>query len=68
MIIDLENQLSNSADTEILLLEGDELFVPKVPQEVIVSGEVQFPTSHLADNSLSILQYIERSGGFTEAF
>ena len=66
LVIDLESQINNSADTEILLLEGDSLFVPKVPQEVIVSGEVQFPSSHLADNSLSMMQYIERSGGFTE--
>jgi polysaccharide export outer membrane protein len=66
LVIDLESQLSNSADTEILLLDGDTLFVPKVPQEVTVSGEVQFPTSHLADNSLSMLGYIEHSGGFTD--
>jgi polysaccharide export outer membrane protein len=66
LVIDLLAQINNSADTEILLLEGDTLFVPKIPQEVIVTGEVQFPSSHLADNSLSMLQYIERSGGFTE--
>ena len=42
--------------TEILLLKGDTLFMPKVPQEVIVSGEVQFPSSHLADNSISVMQ------------
>ena len=66
LVIDLTAQINNSADTEILLLEGDTLFVPKIPQEVIVTGEVQFPSSHLADNSLSMMQYIERSGGFTE--
>ena len=66
LVIDLPNQLNNSADTEILLFDGDTLFVPKVPQEVIVSGEVQFPSSHIAENSLSVFEYIERSGGFTE--
>ena len=66
LVIDLQAQLNNSADTEIFVLEGDTLFVPKIPQEVIVTGEVQFPSSHLADNSFSLLQYIERSGGFTE--
>ena len=66
LVIDLESQIENSADTKILLLNGDTLFVPKVPQEVIVSGEVQFPSSHLAQRSLSIIEYIDRSGGFTE--
>ena len=66
LVIDLEAQINGTADTEILLMDGDSLFVPKTPQEVIVSGEVQFPTSHLAKNSLSMIEYIEISGGFTE--
>ena len=66
LVIDLESQIENSADTKILLFNGDTLFVPKVPQEVIVSGEVQFPSSHLAQSSLSVTDYIDRSGGLTE--
>jgi len=66
LVIDLETQINNTADTEITLLDGDVLYVPEIPQEVLVSGEVQFPTSHLADSSLQLKDYIERSGGFTE--
>ena len=66
LIIDLNTQINNTADTQITLLDGDVLYVPEIPQEVIVSGEVQFPTSHLADSSLQLKDYIERSGGFTE--
>ncbi len=66
LIIDLNAQINNTADTQITLLDGDVLYVPEIPQEVIVSGEVQFPSSHLADSSLQLKDYIERSGGFTE--
>jgi polysaccharide export outer membrane protein len=66
LVIDLETQISRTSDTQITLLDGDALHVPEAPQEVIVSGEVQFPTSHLVDSSLQLKDYIERSGGFTE--
>jgi len=65
LVIDLETQISRTSDTQITLLDGDVLHVPEVPQEVTVGGEVQFPTSHLADSSLQLMDYIERSGGFT---
>ncbi len=66
LVIDLDSQIKNSSETKIILLDGDVLYVPEIPQEVTVSGEVQFPTSHLADSTLKIEDYIERSGGFTE--
>jgi polysaccharide export outer membrane protein len=66
LVIDLDAQINNTASTQINLLDGDLLYVPQIPQEVIVSGEVQFPTSHLADSSLQLMDYIEGSGGFTE--
>jgi len=65
LVIDLETEISRTSDTQITLLDGDALHVPEVPQEVTVGGEVQFPTSHLADSSLQLMDYIERSGGFT---
>ena len=44
---------------------GDRLFLPRIPYEVSVVGEVQFPTSHLYEKSLSKDEFIKRSGGFT---
>jgi polysaccharide biosynthesis/export protein len=44
---------------------GDRLFIPRIPYEVSVVGEVQFPTSHLYEKSLSKDDFIKRSGGFT---
>ena len=66
LVIDLAKQIDEKADTPIVLLGKDELYVPKFPQEVIVSGEVQFPSSHLFDSSLNIKDYIKRSGGLSE--
>ena len=37
--------------------------VPKQSQSVTVIGEVQYATSHIFDSSLSVNDYIERSGG-----
>ena len=42
------------------------MYVPQIPYSVSVSGEVQFPTSHLYDESLDMDDYLSRSGGFTQ--
>ena len=36
------------------------------PYSVSVSGEVQFPTSHLHEDDLDLDDYLKRSGGFTQ--
>jgi len=50
---------------DVILRDGDELFVPKFEQEVTVIGEVQDATSHLYIANLSRDDYIRLSGGFT---
>ena len=45
---------------------GTLLFVPQKPYAVSVSGEVQFPTSHLFEKDLDLEDYLQRSGGFTQ--
>ncbi len=49
----------------VVLRNGDALYVPKFEQEVTVIGEVQDPTSHLYKPNLSRNAYIRLSGGFT---
>lgn len=66
LVVDLSMQLNSGSDSSIVVLDGDKLFVPKEPQEVSVGGEVQFPTSHLYRKGLSLIDFIESSGGFTE--
>ena len=49
----------------VVLRNGDALYVPRFEQEVTVIGEVQDPTSHLYNPSLSRSAYIRLSGGLT---
>ncbi len=65
LVINL-GQILNSKTKSLLVKSGDRLFVPQIPYSVSVSGEVQFPTSHLYEDSLDLNDYLERSGGFTQ--
>ena len=51
---------------DVLLEEGDRLIVPKLRQEVTILGEVHRPVSYLFDPSLSIGDYLEKSGGIKD--
>jgi len=65
LVIDLDEQVAREAESSIVVRDGDKLFVPSLPYEVSVVGEVQFATSHLFNAKLDIKHYIQRSGGFT---
>ena len=52
--------------SELPLLDGDTITIPRRKQAVTVVGEVQFPTSHLYNPDLDAEQYIQRSGGTTQ--
>ena len=56
---------SASSQSSIEVRGGDSLFVPRLPYEVSVVGEVQFPSSHLYEKHLGRDDFIKRSGGFT---
>ena len=40
--------------------------MPQIPYAVSVSGEVQFPSSHMHAKNLKLDDYLNRSGGFTQ--
>ena len=67
LVIDLNSIINNVGDDlkDVLLQDGDKLFIPEKTQEVTVVGEVQFPTSHLFDGNSSREAYLSKSGGFT---
>ena len=65
LVIDLKDQVAEKSGNSIIVRNGDKLFVPSKPFEVSVVGEIQFPTSHLYRDNLSLKDYIQRSGGFT---
>lgn len=66
-VIDLPGLVADriGGERDILLRDGDELFVPKLRQEVSVIGEVQNAMSHLYLPKLNRDDYISRSGGTT---
>ena len=67
LVIDLDRILASSGtEGDLRLRDGDMLHVPRQPQEVTVIGEVQNPTSHLHDPSLSRDDYMRLSGGTTQ--
>lgn len=67
LVINLDSVMSNVGDEfkDVILQNGDKIFVPEKTQEVTVIGEVQFPTSHLHDGNSSREAYLQKSGGFT---
>jgi protein involved in polysaccharide export with SLBB domain len=68
LVVDLARIMRGGPDNEydVVLKNGDQLFVPKRTQEITVVGEVQNPTSHLYQPGLTRDDYIARSGGTTE--
>lgn len=65
MVINLAAIVGSDDYQPIRLQDGDTLTVPIIPQAVSVFGEVQFPTSHLHSEGLTVDDYLERSGGPT---
>jgi polysaccharide export outer membrane protein len=67
LVIDLPELLEEGKGSQydVVLKGGDRLIVPSKPQSVTVVGEVQYPTSHLAQRGLDPDDYIQRSGGLT---
>ena len=67
LVIDLP-RLTHSApgsSADVILRGGDQLIVPKLQQQVMVLGEVQYSTSHLYNPRLARDDYISLSGGIT---
>jgi hypothetical protein len=65
--IDLSIILQNPAVTEnILLLDGDHIFIPRELQTVKLSGELLNPISVAYRPNLSLKDYISQAGGLTD--
>jgi polysaccharide export outer membrane protein len=67
LVIDLPRVLHGApaSPRDVILRDGDDLFVPKFQQQVTVIGEVQSATSHLYTAGYSRDDYISLSGGVT---
>ncbi|MEJ2379340.1 MAG: Wzz/FepE/Etk N-terminal domain-containing protein, partial [Pseudolabrys sp.] len=62
---DGEVYLNGPVNQDVVLKNGDKLYIPQKPQSVTVIGEVHYPTSHLYHPGWSRDNYIEHSGGLT---
>ena len=63
LVIDLPKTINDPENNDVVLRDGDAIEIPKFKQSIAVVGEVQFPTSHLYNEQLSVKDYINRSGG-----
>ena len=50
----------------ILLENGDNLYIPKRPSSVSVVGEVYSPSTHAFDSNISIKNYVNKAGGLRD--
>ncbi|MDU0356124.1 hypothetical protein RS130_21515 [Paraglaciecola aquimarina] len=66
LVVDMFTVMSGEQGADLVLKDGDKLFVPNISPFVSVIGEVFVPTTHVLDDSLTLEQYISRSGGVTE--
>lgn len=66
MVIQLaaEDDLRGS-DADVLLADGDRLYVPKRPEFVMVMGQVHNPTAFQFDKGKSVSHYVRLAGGKT---
>jgi len=56
----------NKSYKDIVIENGDTIIIPKKSDIVLVQGEVSFPSAHTFDKSLSLSDYIEKSGGYND--
>jgi protein involved in polysaccharide export with SLBB domain len=64
--IDLNRALANPGGKhDILISNKDLIYVPKMQQSVLVSGEVLFPVKIVFEKGYSFNDYIRRSGGYS---
>ena len=61
-----ETQGGRVSDTDVMLIHGDTLYIPKFQQSVSVVGEVNHPTTLVYEDGKDMMDYINRSGGITK--
>jgi len=66
MVINLPTILGETGSYDVALQSGDQLYVPKRPDEVTVVGEVYHLTSHIYEQGIKRDEYVRLSGGITE--
>ncbi len=66
LVIDFSGLVASEGETSnVKLLGGDKLFIPREQQQVMIMGEVNFATSHLYKDGYLLEDYVSESGGLT---
>ena len=61
------NQLARNDDLDLILLDQDQIIIPKKSSTVSVTGQVLAPATFVHSENLSVYDYIDLAGGFTSA-
>ena len=61
------NQLAKNDDLDLILLDQDQIIIPKISSTVSVTGQVLAPATFVHSENLSVYDYIDLAGGFTGA-
>ncbi len=64
-ITDKIDEWAGSKD-DLLLQDGDDIVIPKRPQEVLVLGEVYSPGALIFQPDMTVKDYLELTGGYTK--
>jgi len=68
LIIDMEKLFNDEdEDQDVILKNGDEIFIPKIPNTVVVSGEVNNPGLYKYIPGNNVKDYIDKAGGATDS-
>ena len=63
--IELDKALANpGTSVDLVLKEGDELFIPEMTNTVKISGDVMFPNTVVFEQGKKLKYYIEQAGGY----
>ncbi|GAA4496474.1 SLBB domain-containing protein [Pseudaeromonas paramecii] len=63
MTINLPAILAGQKNMDLILENGDKLYVPTFQNVISVVGQVQLPSSHIFEPGLSVQEYLDKAGG-----
>jgi protein involved in polysaccharide export with SLBB domain len=67
IILDLPHILDNpGGSTDLLLEEGDELFIPRIRPTVLVTGAVIYAASYPYQKGKKLEDYVQMAGGYAK--
>lgn len=68
LVVDVEALfLKGDEDENVILQNGDKIFIPRKPNTVVVDGEVNNPGLYRYIDGLSVKDYVENAGGVTDS-